>query len=113
VPLLVYAVGMTVQEAAAISLVVVAVSSLFGAWEVFLMAFGVMLLLAPWLIVRQRQLAPPQSEERSRCVESMARNYLDCSCQSLSPVLIVSALESNERLCYLISSIPTCPRRTL
>ena len=66
-PLLVYAVGMTVQEAAAISLVVVAVSSLFGAWEVFLMAFGVM-LLAPWLIVRQRQLAPPQSEERSRCV---------------------------------------------
>jgi hypothetical protein len=90
VPLLVYAVGMTVQEAAAISLVVVAVSSLFGAWEVFLMAFGVMLLLAPWLIVRQRQLAPPQSEERSRCVESMARNYLDCSCQSLSPVLIVS-----------------------
>jgi uncharacterized membrane protein YfcA len=104
VPLLVYVVGMSVQEAAAISLVVVAVSSLLGAWdygrlgevkgratlafswtgivgawlgaygnhaipkEVFLIAFGVMLLLARWLIVRQRHLAP-QSEERSRCAE--------------------------------------------
>ena len=104
VPLLVYVVGMTVQEAAAISLVVVAVSSLFGAWdygrlgevkgkatlafswtgivgawlgaygnrflpkEVFLISFGVMLLLARWLIVRQRHLQH-QSEQRSRCAE--------------------------------------------
>src|SRR5690349_9130303 len=33
VPLLVYVVGVSVQEAAAISLVVVAVASLFGTWE--------------------------------------------------------------------------------
>jgi uncharacterized membrane protein YfcA len=33
VPVLVYVVGVTVQEAAAMSLVVIAVSSLFGAWE--------------------------------------------------------------------------------
>src|SRR5215469_2550258 len=33
VPLLVYVVGLTVQEAAAVSLVVVAVSTLFGTWE--------------------------------------------------------------------------------
>lgn len=104
VPLLIYVVGVTVQQAAAISLVVVAVSSLFGAcnygrraevkskatlafswtgivgaWlgaygnhlipkEIFLVAFRVLLLVARWLIVRQRHL-PDHSERKSQCAE--------------------------------------------
>jgi len=104
VPLLVYVVGATVQAAAGISLVVVAVSSLFGTWEygrrgevkgkatlafswtgilgawlgaygnhvipkeIILIAFGAMLLLARWLIVRQRHLTH-HSEASSHCAE--------------------------------------------
>ena len=92
VPLLVYVVGVPVQQAAAMSLVVVAVSSLFGAWEyararqvkinvtlaftwtgmlgawggayghhfipeeILLIAFGFLLLLARWSIMRQAQI---------------------------------------------------------
>ena len=104
VPLLVYVVGVTVQEAAAISLIVVAISSLFGTWdygrrgevrgkatiafswtgiggawlgaygnhllrkEIVLIAFGILLLFARWLMVRQRHTAH-HPELKSRCAE--------------------------------------------
>ncbi|HKT33257.1 MAG TPA: sulfite exporter TauE/SafE family protein, partial [Nitrospira sp.] len=104
VPLLVYVVGVTVQDAAAISLVVVAISSVVGAWEygrmgevrgkatlaftwtgvigawggaygnhllpkeLLLIGFGFMLLLARWLMIRQRKLLEHQ-EVKGTCAE--------------------------------------------
>ena len=104
VPLLVYVVGVTVQEAAAMSLVVVAISSLFGTWEysragqvkgkamvaftwtgmlgawggayghhwipkeILLIAFGFLLLVSRWLIIRQAKLLS-HTESKSTCAE--------------------------------------------
>jgi uncharacterized membrane protein YfcA len=104
VPLLVYVVGLTVQEASAMSLVVVAASSLFGTWEygragqvnvkatlaftwtgmlgawggayghhlipqeTLLVAFGFLLLLSRWLILRQAKILG-RTESKSACAE--------------------------------------------
>jgi uncharacterized membrane protein YfcA len=104
VPLLVYVVGVTVQEAAAMSLVVVAASSMFGTWEyaradqvkvkatlaftwtgvlgawggaygrhsipkeILLVAFGFLLLLARWLMIRQARILS-RTESTSACAE--------------------------------------------
>jgi uncharacterized protein len=104
VPLLVYVVGVTVQEAAAMSLVVVAASSMFGTWEygragqvkvkatlaftwtgvfgawggayghhlipkeILLVAFGFLLLLSRWLIIRQAKILS-RMESKSTCAE--------------------------------------------
>ena len=104
VPLLVYVVGVSIQEAAAMSLVVVATSSLFGTWEygragqvkvkatvaftwtgmlgawggaygqhlipkeILLIAFGFLLLLARWLVIRQATLLS-RAEGKSACAE--------------------------------------------
>lgn len=104
VPLLVYVVGVTVQQAAAMSLVVVAVSSMFGTWEygrarqvkikatlaftwtgmlgawggayghhfipkeILLIAFGFLLLLARWLIIRQAKMFS-RAESQTVCAE--------------------------------------------
>jgi uncharacterized protein len=104
VPLLAYVVGVTVQEAAAMSLVVVATSSLLGTWEygraaqvkvkatvaftwtgmlgawggayghhlipkeILLVAFGVLLLFARWLVIRQAKLLS-RAEGKSACAE--------------------------------------------
>jgi uncharacterized membrane protein YfcA len=108
VPLLVYVVGLTVQEAAAMSLVVVAASSLFGTWEygragqvkgkatlaftwtgmlgawggayghhlipqeILLVAFGFLLLLSRWLIIRQAKILG-HTESKSACAEHFPR----------------------------------------
>lgn len=104
VPVLVYVVGVTVQEAAAMSLVVIAVSSLFGTWEygragqvrgkatvaftwtgilgawvgayghhlipreILLIAFGLLLLLSRWLIMRQTRMLP-RTESKGTCAD--------------------------------------------
>lgn len=106
VPLLVYVVGVTVQEAAAMSLVVVAASSLYGTWEysragqvqvkatlafmwtgmlgawggayghhliskeILLIAFGFLLLLSRWLIVRQTKI-----QSRTQATSACAKHF--------------------------------------
>jgi uncharacterized membrane protein YfcA len=107
-PLLVYVVGASAQEAAAMSLVIVAASTWLGVWEygraghvqlkaavafswtgvigswlgayghrlvrgeVLLMLFGILLLLARWLMMRQSQ-SPACGDGRRSCADLFPR----------------------------------------